>query len=190
MEFTTFDLIIIGLILFLSLKGLVNGFTKELFNFIGLIGGVAVASRMNTTVGEFINSTIYPITNEPALKLTGFVAALLIVWILFSFISSILDKVSSSEAGFFSRVLGYIMTAVRYVAIFALIIVGIQKSEFLTEKLEQYYVGSQLFPTLSDIGTQLLNIEEQIEKTKTEKSDAIDLQTFKMDNNDTNQTAE
>ncbi|HIC77864.1 MAG TPA: CvpA family protein, partial [Sulfurovum sp.] len=46
-DFNTVDMIIAGLILFLSLKGLVNGFIRELFNFIGLIIGVAVATRMN-----------------------------------------------------------------------------------------------------------------------------------------------
>ncbi|HHH19739.1 MAG TPA: CvpA family protein [Campylobacterales bacterium] len=159
MDFTTFDLIIMGLILFLSLKGMVNGFTKELFNFIGLVGGVAVASRINTPVGEFINTSIYPITNQPALELVGFVAALLIVWIVFSFVASIFDRFTAYEPNFFSRLLGYVMTAARYVAIFALIIVGIQKSQFLQEKMAQYYENSLLFPILSEIGTQLLNTE-------------------------------
>ena len=35
-DFNTVDMIIVGLVLFLSLKGLVNGFIKELFNFVGL----------------------------------------------------------------------------------------------------------------------------------------------------------
>ncbi|MBD3793222.1 MAG: CvpA family protein [Campylobacterales bacterium] len=188
MDFITFDLIIIGLILFLSLKGLVNGFTKELFNFIGLIGGIFVASRMNLPVGQFINENLYPITNEPALKLIGFVATLLIIWVIFSLIASLFNRYQAEEPNFFSRLLGYVMTSLRYVAVFALIVVGIQKSEFLTQKLQPYYQDSVLFPTLSEAGSLLLNVEAREATTAAEanqtKEKPINLN-FKIDENQT-----
>lgn len=173
MDFNTVDIIIAGLILFLSIKGLVNGFSKELFNFIGLIGGVAVAARVNTTVGEFIHTNIFPVEHEPALKLIGFISVLLGIWMLLSFIASIVDKVSSDSVGFFSRVLGYLLTATRYTAIFALIVVGVQNSEFLSEKFSKHYENSQAFPILSEIGTELLNIEARTEGVKEESNSTI-----------------
>jgi len=183
MDFTTFDLIIIGLILFLSLKGMVNGFTKELFNFIGLVGGIAVASRINMPVGEFIHANIYPINNQPALELVGFIVALLLIWIIFNFASSLFGRFNAYEPGFFSRLLGYVMTAARYVAIFALIIVGIQKSQFLQEKMAQYYENSVLFPILSEIGSQLLNTDaREASSQKMKKEEPVNLN-FKLDDN-------
>ncbi len=180
LDFTTIDMIIIGLILFLSLKGLVNGFIKELFSFIGLIGGVAIASRMNATVGDFINSNIFPIENEPALKLAGFVAILLTIWMVSNLISSIFDN---KEPGFISRILGYALTLMRYTAIFALILASVQNVDLISKKLEKHTEGSQSVPMLKELGEQLLNME-------VEKTEDINLQSFKMDHNDTNQTQE
>ena len=40
-----FDLVVVALVLVLGIKGLLNGFIKEIFGIIGLIGGVIVASR-------------------------------------------------------------------------------------------------------------------------------------------------
>ena len=186
LDFTTVDMIIIGLILFLSLKGLVNGFIKELFSFIGIIGGVAIASRMNASVGDFINTNLFPIENEPAVKLAGFVAILLVVWMISNLISSIFDN---DEPGFFSRILGYGLTLMRYTAIFALIIASVQNIDLISKKLEKHAEGSQSIPMLKELGEKLLNMEVT-KTTSQEKTESINLQSFKMDHNDTNQTQE
>ncbi len=185
MELTTIDFIIIGLILFLSIKGIVTGFTHELLNFIGLVGGVALASRVNIEVGNFINNNIYPITNEPILKLTGFIVTLLIIWILFSFISSIINRVSSDEIDIFSRFLGYIITIARYIAIFSIVFIGIEKSDFLSQKLSKHYENSKLFPLFIEIGDDLLNRDKNItkESNSTTKSKDINLNAIDLNSN-------
>ncbi|NOZ89737.1 MAG: CvpA family protein [Epsilonproteobacteria bacterium] len=200
MEFETFDIAIVGLVLFLSLKGMVNGFTKELFNFIGLVGGIALASRANIEMGKLISDNIYHL-NEPSLKLVGFIATLLGVWLIFTMVSSILETISSDDIGFLSRILGYALTVARYIAIFAIIVVGIKESEFLSQKLSKYYQNSQLFPILNEIGSQLLNKKADIEPienkkvddnktvvtiTNTNKND-INLNDLPLENNHTNQ---
>jgi uncharacterized membrane protein required for colicin V production len=181
MEFELSDIIIVGLILFLSLKGIVSGFTKELFNFIGLVGGVALASRVNIEVGEFLSQNIFPLDNEPSLKLVGFVATLLGIWLVFTVISSMFDGVSSDEIGILSRILGYLLSIARYIAIFAIIIVGVGQSDYLSKKLSKQYGKSQLFPLLNNIGTRLLNNQDN-NKTTTNTND-INLSNFKIDNN-------
>jgi membrane protein required for colicin V production len=183
-DFSMIDMIIVGLILFLSLKGIVNGFLKELFNFIGLIGGVYFASRMNDSVGEFINVNIFPVENEPALKLVGFIAVFFAIWMVANLVSSIFEKTLPIEVDFFSRILGYALTILRYVAIFALIIASLQNVEMIAEKLAKHSTDSQVIPTLHDVGVDLLNITE-VNATK-----EIDLQSFNMEQNDTNQTRE
>jgi len=184
MEFESFDIIIVGLILFLSLKGIVTGFTKELFNFIGLIGGVALASRINIEVGEFLSKNIFPLDNEPSLKLVGFVATLLAVWLVFTMVSSMIDTVLSDDIGLLSRILGYLLTIARYIAIFAIIIVGVQQSDFLSKKLSAQYEKSQLLPILNDIGTQILN--NQIDNNTTINTNDINLSSFPIDTNSSN----
>jgi len=184
MEFESFDIIIVGLILFLSLKGIVTGFTKELFNFIGLIGGVALASRVNIEVGEFLSKNIFPLDNEPSLKLVGFVATLLAVWLVFTMVSSMIDTVLSDDIALLSRILGYLLTIARYIAIFAIIIVGVQQSDFLSKKLSGQYEKSKLLPILNNIGTQILN--NQIDNNTTTNTNDINLSSFPIDTNSSN----
>jgi len=186
------DMVVVGLILFLSLKGMVNGFSKELFNFIGLIGGVYVASRVNTVVGEFVSSNIFPISHEPTLKLVGFIGTLMAIWMISNLVSSIFEKVLSEDVGILSRLLGYIITVVRYVAIFAIIIVSVQNIELISKKLETHSKDSQTIPALNEVGSILLNIEDRnltaIEDSN--ESQKIDLNSFDLDQNDSNHTEE
>jgi len=189
LDFSTVDMIIIGLILFLSLKGLANGFIKELFSFIGLIGGVAVAARINGHVGDIISNNIFPIENEPALKLAGFVATLLAIWLIANMISSIFEKSGSEELGFFSRILGYAIALLRYIAIFALIMASVQNVELISKKLETHAQNSQVIPLLQELGATLLNMDAR-QATNQKKEDPIDLNAFKMDQNESNQSHE
>jgi len=181
-DFNTVDMIIAGLILFLSLKGLVNGFIRELFNFIGLIIGVAVATRMNMTVGQFISDNIFPIANEPALKMVGFVTVLVAIWVLSTLFSSILESLSSDEVGFFSRILGYILTILRYVAIFAIILVAVKDVDLISKKLDTYSQDSKIIASLDEIGTKILDMEENNETQK------INLSSYSFENNKTDES--
>ena len=186
-DFNTVDMIIAGLILFLSLKGLVNGFTRELFNFIGLIVGVAVAARMNITVGQFISENIFPIANEPALKMVGFVTVLVAIWVISTLFSSIMESLSSDEVGFFSRILGYILTILRYVAIFAIILVSVKNVDLISKKLEKYSSDSKIITSLDEIGTKILNMEEN-NNTNNSTTEKINLNSYIIENNETNGT--
>lgn len=178
MDFNMLDIIIVGLILFLSIKGLVNGFTQELFNFIALIGGVAVAARVNTVVGEkFSDLEILPHITPEVQNFIGFLLTLLIVWAFISFIASIIGRISSDTPGFFSRLLGYIIGVARYIAIFSLIVFGITKADFLRENLSKHYENSQLFTPMSEIGAKLLDLNQTtINSSSTEE---------KLDSNNT-----
>jgi membrane protein required for colicin V production len=51
MDFSIFDLIVGSIILLLGLKGILNGFFKELFGLIGIVGGIFVGSRVANEVG-------------------------------------------------------------------------------------------------------------------------------------------
>ena len=153
------DMIIVGLVLFLAIKGLVNGFTQEFFNFVALIGGVAIAARIHTIAGEKIAElNIFPHITTEVQNFIGFLTTLIIIWSVISFIASIIGKLSSKGPGFVSRFVGYIVGIVRYIAIFSLIIFGISKADFLRENLSKYYEKSQLFVPMSEMGAKLLNL--------------------------------
>jgi membrane protein required for colicin V production len=158
MDFQIIDMVIVGVVLFLAIKGLVNGFSKELFNFLGLIGGIAVAARTNEVVGDLIiKQNILPEMLTQYQKIIGFVAVFLAIWILFNLISSLFSTVTSEEIGIVSRIFGYIVGVARYAFIFALIVFGFNNADFLKEKFSKYTENSQLFAPMSKVGQKLLN---------------------------------
>jgi len=158
MDFHIVDMVIVGLVLFLAIKGLVNGFSKELFNFLGLIGGIAIAARTHEKVANLIaEQNLLPNVATDYQKVIGFIAVFLIIWILFNIISSIVENFASEEIGVFSRLVGYIIGIVRYGFIFALIIFGLNNANFLKEKFAKHYEGSKLFNPMVKVGEKLLN---------------------------------
>ncbi len=42
MEFNYFDIIVSVIVLFLGLKGIINGFFKELFGLLGIVAGILI----------------------------------------------------------------------------------------------------------------------------------------------------
>ena len=182
MEFMGFhivDMIIVGLILFLAIRGLVNGFSKELFNFLALIGGIAIAARTHSIVGELIaKQDIIPNMSADFQKFVGFAVVLILIIILFNIISSIRTRFRSEDPGFFSRLLGYIISVARYVFIFSLIVFGINNADFLREKLSKHYDGSQLFEPMIQIGGKLLNAnQEPTENTPSNENNESNIST-------------
>ena len=181
MEFTTIDFIVIGLILFLGLKGFITGFTHELFNFIGIIGGFALATRVADKVGNFINDNIYPLTGEPTIKLVGVAITLLGVWILFSIISSMFRSQDNNDISLLSRILGYVVSVAKYSAILGLIFVAINRSDFLSEKLLKNSQNSKTLPILLNIGEKLLNSDINISKESNSTIKDINLSAINLD---------
>ena len=158
MDFQIIDMVIVGIILFLAIKGLVNGFSTELFNFLGLIGGIAVAARVNEIVGDLvIKQNVLPEMFTQYQKIIGFVAVFLAIWIIFNLISSLVSNFTSDEIGIISRILGYIVGVVRYAFIIALIIFGFNNADFLKEKFSKYTQDSKVFIPMSKVGEKLLN---------------------------------
>ena len=163
MEFMGFhivDIVIVALVAFLAIKGLVNGFSKELLSFISIVAGVVLAARYNMTAVDFINEQkLFPVIPEEFAKIIGFILIVLAVWLIIGVISSIINKLTSGANGFISRVLGYILSAARYVFIFSLIIFGVSQSEFFQKSATKFKTDTQLFQPMSEIGAQILNIE-------------------------------
>ncbi len=152
------DITIVALIAFLAIKGLVNGFTKELLNLIMVAGGVILASRYNTLAINFIEEQkLFPKIPEEFTNIVGFILILIAVWIILGLISSIITKLTAPANGFISRLLGYILSGVRYIFIFSLIIFGVNQSEFFEESATKFNNETKLFKPMAEIGAKILN---------------------------------
>ena len=64
MDIHLFDLVVGVIILLLGLKGILNGFFKELFGLIGIIGGIFVASRIGASIGNLLNDIIFHLNSR------------------------------------------------------------------------------------------------------------------------------
>ena len=177
MGFHIVDVIIVGLIAFLAIKGLVNGFTKELLNFITIVGGVLLAARYNEKVVALINEQqILPITiPDDFTKLVGFIVIVISIWIVIGFFSSILTRVTSEVNSFFSRLIGYLLSAARYLFIFTLIIFGISQSDFFKESATKFKTETQLFEPMTQIGAKILNIDLNTTEEENNSSNLTDI---------------
>jgi membrane protein required for colicin V production len=163
MEFMGFhivDIIIVVLVTFLAIKGLVNGFSKELLNFITIVAGVMIAARYNTIAVQLINEeNLLPQIPDEFAKIVGFLLIVVAIWLLIGFISSIITKLTSKPSGFLSRLLGYILSVARYLFIFSLIIFGVSQSEFFKKSATKFKNESKLFEPMTQLGANILNID-------------------------------
>ncbi|HHS92028.1 MAG TPA: CvpA family protein [Campylobacterales bacterium] len=187
MEFMGFHMVDIGivaLIAFLAIKGLVNGFTKELLNFLSIVGGVLLAARYNTDIVALLNAqNLIPHISDSFAKPVGFILIILAVFIILGLISSVISSLSSGTTGILSRIAGYVLSAARYVFIFSLIIFGVSQSDFFEKSATTFEKETQLFKPMRDIGRQILNID--INQTSTEANETVETNMSKEESNST-----
>lgn len=159
-DFNYFDVTIGAIVLILGIKGFMNGFIKEVFGLVGLVGGVYFASRLSGDAATFIDSTFIHIENTALLKLVGFLAILIIIWLSATILGSIFSKLTSvSGLGFINRFLGFVAGGGKYFLIFALIITALSNVTLVKDNLEKYVHNSVLYPYLKAVGSSIIHLD-------------------------------
>ena len=160
MEINYFDLIVAAIILLLGLKGIINGFFKELFGLIGIIGGIFVASRMGDQVGEYLSNLIFHFSNHSAISFTGFLVTLIVFWIVMVIVGIAFKKLSSvSGLGIVDRIFGFIFGAGKFFLITAVIAFSINNVKAFKPTLDSVSKNSVLFPILVQTGAFIMKID-------------------------------
>ena len=159
-DFNYFDITIGSIVLILGIKGFMNGFIKEVFGVIGLVAGVYFASRLSEEAATFIEANFIQMENTTLLKLLGFLAILIIIWLGATILGSILSKLTSvSGLGFINRFLGFIAGGGKYFLIFALITTALSNVTLLKDNLEKHVSNSILYPYLKMVGSSVINLD-------------------------------
>lgn len=154
-----FDIIVVALITILGLKGLFRGFTKEFFALVGIVGGVFIASRLSKDTGEIVNSII-PMQNENTILLAGFVASLVVFWIIAYILGSALAKVfKMSGLGIFDRLLGFVFGASKIFLLFAIISYAVSQVKMINDNLAPKLETSVVFPILKEAGSYIIQLD-------------------------------
>jgi membrane protein required for colicin V production len=165
-----FDIVIIVFTVLFGLKGLISGFIKEAFGFIGIIGGVYIASRLNIQAGQIIGN-IFNITNEATLSFVGFVVVVVFIWISSYLIGQIISKiVKLSGLGIFDRVFGFIVGGGKVFMMASIIIYALGNISILKKVLPQAITNSLTYPLLNSLGATLIKLDPISNSQKTIQS--------------------
>lgn len=161
MEINYFDIIVSIIILFLGLKGILNGFFKEVFGLIGIIGGIFVASRLGQDVGQFLSDLIFNFENSSAINFTGFLTTLTFFWLLMIGIGQVFKKLSSlSGLGALDQILGFVFGASKFFFIAAVIAHASYNIKAIKSAIDESSLNtSYLFPILTQTGSVIMKLD-------------------------------
>lgn len=160
MEFSYFDLIASVIILLLGLKGIINGFFKEIFGLIGIIGGIFIASRVGDKVGTALSDMIFKFENSAAISFAGFLVTLALFWLFMIGIGYIFKKLSMlSGLGIFDRILGFIFGASKFFLIAAVIAYAAYNIKAVRTTIDSAMQNSILFPVLVKTGAFIMKLD-------------------------------
>ena len=159
-NFSLFDIVSFSLILFLGIKGILNGFVKEVFGLLGIIGGIYLASRYAQEAGQLISDHIFKFGNQASLYLFGFIAILIFVWIACIFLGYIIAQVLSiSGLGPIDKLAGFVVGSLKIFLVFAVLTVTLTNIEFIKTKLEPYMAKSIMFPIFMQAGNYIVKLD-------------------------------
>ncbi|MDR0762787.1 MAG: CvpA family protein [Campylobacteraceae bacterium] len=184
MEFSFFDILLIAIILIIGLRGIINGFIKEIFGLLGLVGGVFLASRFAQNIGKIINENIYAMQNEAAVQVVGFVAILLFFWFLCFIVGLVISKlVVLGGLANLNKFLGFLFNCLKMFLIFSIITFALSNISVIRGKLDGALDNSFMYKTLLSVGGKILNLKiETISDTAAQIKD--DVQDLIFDNAD------
>lgn len=174
LSLTIFDMLILGITLFLGLKGLLRGFIKEVFGIIAIIGSIFIASRVSVEIGNLI-APILGLTGKSSISLLGFIIALIGFWLIIYLIGMLVSNILSvSGLGIFDRILGYVFGCAKVFMILSVIIYAICQVNSFKIALNKHTEGSIIMPYLQGVGSTILKLDTtKITDTIEKSADSI-----------------
>ena len=191
MEINYFDIVVSIVILLLGLKGIINGFFKELFGLIGIIGGIFVASRVGDTVGQKLSDLIFNFQNSAAISFSGFLTTLALFWLVMLLAGYAFKKLSSlSGLGPIDRILGFVFGASKFFLIAAVIAHAAYNIKAVKATIDSNLSGSIVFPILIEVGEVIMKLDpieinDEINETLQNSSKEMQLKIEETINNST-----
>lgn len=159
-DFGWFDLIVGALILILAIRGVINGFVREFFGFVGIVGGVYGASVYGESMGQWISANLYAFQNPSAISLIGFLVLLALIWGVALIVAEIVQRlVHLSALGGLNRLLGFCFGALKVFMIFAILIATLTHIQFAKSYIESKTQNSYLYPILRDTGAAVIKLD-------------------------------
>ncbi len=160
MDMNYFDVAVGSVILLLGLKGLLNGFSKEIFGLAGIVGGVFVASHIGGIIGKFLSDILFHFESATAVNLVGFIFALGIFWLLMIWLGTGFKKLTAlSGLGPLDRVLGFVVGSSKFFFIISIIVYALFSVTAIRENFEEKMADSFFYEPMFATGNFILHIE-------------------------------
>lgn len=157
-----FDIISLSLIFILGIKGVLNGFIKEVFGLVGIVGGIFIASRFAEDMGILIDKNIYQLESSATLYLVGFIAVLIVFWILSLFIGHLLESlIKMSGLGAVDKLAGFVIGSAKIFLVFSILAVTLSNIEFIKEKANTYMEKSFMYPIFIETGAYIVKMDSK-----------------------------
>lgn len=175
MEFNWFDVVTAALILVIGIKGIFNGFVRELSGLLGMVAGIWMASLFAERFGKWLGDHIVPIDSASALDLIGFLSILSATWLVFIVIGIAITKFLSLDTHtVFDRLLGFLFSAAKVFVILAVIVFALSQIEIVKKNTAPYLKTSRLYPWFVKAGETMIHLEPRggVKKTEIMKKEA------------------
>ena len=159
-QLSMFDVISIALILILGIEGIINGFVKEVFGLVGIIGGIYFASRYAPEAGALINQHLYTFGNQASMYLFGFIGVLILFWVISIFLGYLIAqalKISGLSA--LDKLAGFAVGSMKIFFVFSIFTVTLNNIEFIKNRLEPYIQKSVMYPIFSEAGHYIVKLD-------------------------------
>ncbi|GHV05288.1 colicin V biosynthesis protein [Campylobacterota bacterium] len=161
------DIVVLALVAILGVRGFFTGFIREVFSLIGFLMGFVIASRLALFVGQWAGTYLH-FASQGAMKLAGFAALFVLIWLFFFLIGMLLARIIRRKNGgivrktalFFDRLGGFVICALKVFVIFAVIIAALSQTAVVANWAENKLQDSFMYPTLKIFGGALMSLEE------------------------------
>lgn len=160
MEANVFDLVAAVIILLLGLKGILNGFFKELFGLLGIVGGIFVASRVGDDVGAFLSDNIFHFDSHAVVSFSGFLLTLILFWLSMVLIGHLFKKLGDlSGLGPVDRIAGFLLGSGKFFLIASVIAFAANNIDAVRDNLHDSLHDSVLFPIMVEAGEKIMQLD-------------------------------
>ena len=149
------DFGVVLLSLFFGLKGLITGFIAELLNFLGILGGVFIASRAAKPISTSLKG-FFTTTNSALIEAVIF---FIILGVAIFATKMVAKLIKEPKNNLLNRFGGYIVAVIKYFIIFSVIITILANNPTLKRKIDSISIGSRLYSYMIDTGKFFLNRE-------------------------------
>jgi len=155
-----FDIISLALILILGIKGIINGFIKEAFGLVGIVGGIFLASRYAQIAGEIIHDNFYSFGNKASLYLIGFISVLIVFWLFCIFLGFIFARLlKMSGLSGLDKLAGFFVGSLKIFLVFSILAIALSNIAFIKSRTDKYMNKSFMYPIFIEVGRYIVKLD-------------------------------